>query len=77
MVTMVTRAPYRWIITADSAEVERLRALHLLPQPAPLDRRRHPDRHLDGQGVRGSPCVFAMIVAQLVTQAPNMAAVSY
>jgi len=31
MVTMVTRAPYRWIITADSAEVERLRALHQLP----------------------------------------------
>ena len=26
-----TRAPYRWIITADSAEVERLRALHQLP----------------------------------------------
>jgi hypothetical protein len=26
-----TRPPYRWIITADSAEVERLRALHQLP----------------------------------------------
>ena len=26
-----TRAPYRWIITADQAEVERLRALHQLP----------------------------------------------
>ena len=26
-----TRAPYRWIITADPAEVERLRALHQLP----------------------------------------------
>ena len=26
-----TRAPYRWIITADHAEVERLRALHQLP----------------------------------------------
>jgi hypothetical protein len=25
------RPPYRWIITADSAEVERLRALHQLP----------------------------------------------
>ena len=36
-----TRPPYRWIITADSAEVERLRALHQLPawlpQPAQLD----------------------------------------
>ncbi len=26
-----TRPPYRWIITADSAEVQRLRALHQLP----------------------------------------------
>jgi hypothetical protein len=26
-----TRPPYRWIITADAAEVERLRALHQLP----------------------------------------------
>jgi DNA invertase Pin-like site-specific DNA recombinase len=26
-----TRAPYRWIITADQTEVERLRALHQLP----------------------------------------------
>jgi DNA invertase Pin-like site-specific DNA recombinase len=26
-----TQAPYRWIITADQAEVERLRALHQLP----------------------------------------------
>ncbi len=26
-----TRPPYRWIITADHAEVERLRALHQLP----------------------------------------------
>ena len=26
-----TRAPYRWIITADAAEVQRLRALHQLP----------------------------------------------
>ena len=26
-----TRPPYRWIITADPAEVERLRALHQLP----------------------------------------------
>lgn len=26
-----TRAPYRWIVTADRAEVERLRALHQLP----------------------------------------------
>jgi DNA invertase Pin-like site-specific DNA recombinase len=26
-----TRPPYRWIITADAAEVERLRALHRLP----------------------------------------------
>ena len=26
-----TRPPYRWIITADQAEVERLRALHQLP----------------------------------------------
>jgi hypothetical protein len=26
-----TRAPYRWIITADHAEVERLRTLHQLP----------------------------------------------
>ena len=26
-----TRPPYRWIITADSAEVGRLRALHQLP----------------------------------------------
>jgi hypothetical protein len=26
-----TRPPYRWIITADTAEVERLRALHQLP----------------------------------------------
>jgi hypothetical protein len=26
-----TRPPYRWIITADRAEVERLRALHRLP----------------------------------------------
>ena len=26
-----TRPPYRWIITADSAEVERLRTLHQLP----------------------------------------------
>jgi DNA invertase Pin-like site-specific DNA recombinase len=26
-----TRAPYRWIVTADQAEVERLRALHQLP----------------------------------------------
>jgi hypothetical protein len=26
-----TRAPYRWIISADQAEVERLRALHQLP----------------------------------------------
>jgi hypothetical protein len=26
-----SRPPYRWIITADSAEVERLRALHQLP----------------------------------------------
>jgi DNA invertase Pin-like site-specific DNA recombinase len=26
-----TRAPYRWIVTADRAEVERLRALHKLP----------------------------------------------
>ena len=26
-----TRASYRWIITADQAEVERLRALHQLP----------------------------------------------
>jgi hypothetical protein len=26
-----TREPYRWIITADQAEVERLRALHQLP----------------------------------------------
>jgi hypothetical protein len=26
-----TRAPYRWIVTADRAEVERLRALHTLP----------------------------------------------
>ena len=51
-----TRPPYRWIIIADPAEVERLRALHQLPgrlpQPAPLDRQRHPDRHLNGQGAR-------------------------
>jgi hypothetical protein len=26
-----TRAPHRWIVTADQAEVERLRALHQLP----------------------------------------------
>jgi hypothetical protein len=26
-----TRAPYRWIITADAAEVQRLRALQKLP----------------------------------------------
>jgi hypothetical protein len=26
-----TRAPYRWIVTADRAEVERLRELHQLP----------------------------------------------
>jgi hypothetical protein len=26
-----TRPPYRWIITADQAEVARLRALHQLP----------------------------------------------
>ena len=41
-----TRPPYRWIITADAAEVERLRALHQLPAattagaagPAPASR---------------------------------------
>ena len=49
-----TRPPCRWIITADSAEVGRLRALHQLPgrlpEPAPLDRQRHPDGHPEGQG---------------------------
>jgi hypothetical protein len=34
-----TRPPYRWIITADAAEVERLRALHQLP-PGYHSRRR-------------------------------------
>jgi len=53
-----TRAPYRWIITADSAEVGRLRALHQLP--AGYHNRRRwtddgtPDRHLEGQGARQS-----------------------
>ena len=44
-----TLPPYRWIITADPAEVQRLRALHqlpALPQPAPLDDDGTPiDRH--------------------------------
>ena len=52
-----TRPPYRWIITAGPAEVERLRALHQLPAGY-HNRRRwtddgHPDRrHLEGQGAR-------------------------
>jgi hypothetical protein len=37
-----TRPPYRWIITADHAEVERLRALHQLP-PGYHSRRRWTD----------------------------------
>jgi DNA invertase Pin-like site-specific DNA recombinase len=37
-----TRPPYRWIITADQAEVERLRALHQLP-PGYHNRRRWTD----------------------------------
>jgi len=37
-----TRPPYRWIITADPAEVERLRALHQLP-PGYHNRRRWTD----------------------------------
>ena len=37
-----TRPPYRWIITADAAEVERLRALHQLP-PGYHSRRRWTD----------------------------------
>ncbi len=48
-----TRPPYRWIITAGPAEVERLRTLHQLPaarQPPPLDRHRYPERKLRGQG---------------------------
>ena len=37
-----TRPPYRWIITADPAEVGRLRALHQLP-PGYHNRRRWTD----------------------------------
>jgi hypothetical protein len=53
-----TRAPYRWIITADSAEVERLRALHQLPAgyhnrrrwtdsgiPIDTSQEKEPDKH--------------------------------
>ena len=51
-----TRPPYRWIITADSRRSRTppraAPAPGRLPQPAPLDRRRHPDRHLEGQGAR-------------------------
>ncbi|WKK27755.1 recombinase family protein [Streptomyces olivoreticuli] len=53
-----TRAPYRWIITADRAEVERLRALRQLP--AGYHNRRHwldatvPTESSDEQGGRPS-----------------------
>jgi DNA invertase Pin-like site-specific DNA recombinase len=56
-----TRAPYRWIITADSAEVERLRELHQLPAgyhtrrrwtdndiPADTSNDKEPDNHGPG-----------------------------
>jgi hypothetical protein len=56
-----TRAPYRWIITADQAEVERLRALHQLPagyhnrrrwtddaNPIDTSKDKEPDNHARG-----------------------------
>src|SRR5262249_61135202 len=62
-----TRPPYRWIITADRAEVERLRALHQLPAgyhnrrrwtdagiPIDSSQDKEPDNHATEEHLRSS-----------------------
>ena len=62
-----TRPPYRWIITADAAEVERLRALHQLPAgyhnrrrwtddgiPIDTSKDKEPDNHATEEDLRSS-----------------------